>query len=174
MLVQVMGILVFSYVREKILNIKSPVSLHEEAHKSIDEMENFIFQIDRSHKSCKLTAIYYDKALDFMKQTISYSTNAFFKDNQFYKHLPSRLQQRLCSVVLDKYHAKLGRYFYDSIFKEKASINLVNGILTSLDCQIYVTGSYIYEKGKPVHEMTFIFQGNALLQETTVFSETNQ
>ena len=112
MLLEFVGILIFSAISGNISNVKKEPDLKGYIQKRVASVEEFIFLIDRmSHKA--LDDEIYDIAASYIEQSYRFGVAKSFKGNIHYQRMSARLKNQLVMVVLKQYYDKMFFFFHD-------------------------------------------------------------
>ena len=96
------GICMFSYIQQKVLSLRSQVTLDQFVNNKLDEITYYMFSLDRVLKEKKMSTQIYDETIKFMDYSMRYSLKDTINYMNFFDELPPRLQTKLCRVCLDK------------------------------------------------------------------------
>ena len=85
MLLEFFGILTLTYISDAILDIKYKVNVEEQVGEIVENMNMWLFRVDRVLTDTKIPNIIYDSVIEFITSSIRFSTNHVFQDYPYYK-----------------------------------------------------------------------------------------
>lgn len=163
MFLEFTGILAFTFTSNRFFNQAKNIKFSEVVKEAESESMLWIFTIDRILVKKHLPIDIYDLVSDHVSQSLSLSTLMHYKNSQFFKNMPPRLQEKLVFQTLGNLYQTFEFMFNDHRQKFKSPSNLIMKILTNLECNIYVFGSVVLERSSSLDSLLMVGKGTVNL-----------
>lgn len=84
MIVEFMGILIFTKIQQNMLMMKQPFTLKNIMKSKQQKVADYIFKIDKVRKDENISEGYYDSTVNYVLQQFLYSTQESFQHSSFF------------------------------------------------------------------------------------------
>ena len=103
-------------------------------------MNDYLAEIDKVLPDRKIHSDVYDKCLDYMKQSFTFSIYKVFHEYPFYKQMAPRLKDRVFRICMTDEVRTMGFFFRDKTRRTKCERGLMRKIVCGLNCSFYEQG----------------------------------
>jgi hypothetical protein len=164
MVLEFAGILVFSSITGNIRTLKYPHKISDVITAKVNEINYFMYQIDKTRPSLQLGDNIYDRTAKYINFSYHFGVANSFK-SVYYKDLSVNLKNKLVFCVLRNYYEQINFFFNDVKTFETGDTNFIRKILVSLDCQIYYNGESVMDVGQTFQYLYFNFNNTVKVLE---------
>lgn len=137
------GVLLYSFFSGRVRKIvvsEGMLQLGQYIHDKKEKMELFFMKFSKIKGAIPVKRFDVKQSYQFIEAKFKYDFKSIQKE-EFYKNLSPALQRKIIFQLFGRYRHRFHYFFEDLDFEYKASDYFIAGILSNLECQIFLQES---------------------------------
>jgi hypothetical protein len=148
MVLELMGLAVFSYVLGVLSSIRGQKSFHRIITKKQEEIEQFLNDLNEVRKDINIPLEVYVNSIKAIGSTYKYNVKQLFSMFGLFEHMKPITRKRLVLITLKNIYVQFKDFFWNEHLGFQASNRFIIQFVTEFESQLFLRGKVLLQRGE--------------------------